>query len=221
MSLTMASLILEHRLWFHRRIHLPLWRHMANLIVNFDVVKEPTSKRFKKPDEPPWHEKGLIVQLDPDDQYGHSMLGRLAFVSGDLDAADKHYRTADSIEPYNSKLHLLWGQVLRKANRNSEAVEHFQMSVQIDPRQIEAHRGLCELYLADGKFREAAPHAKRLCELTRYESLGDLMMLAEIHVGLGESEAAASVAHHAMSNARRVNAAAADEIAKWLRERGL
>ena len=160
-------------------------------------------------------------QLDPDDQYGHSMLGRLAFVSGDLDAADKHYRTADSIEPYNSKLHLLWGQVLRKANRNSEAVEHFQMSVQIDPRQIEAHRGLCELYLADGKFREAAPHAKRLCELTRYEGLGDLMMLAEIHVGLGESEAAASVAHHAMSNARRVSAAAADEIAKWLRERGL
>ena len=160
-------------------------------------------------------------QLDPDDQYGHSMLGRLAFVSGDLDAADKHYRTADSIEPYHSKLHLLWGQVLRKANRNSEAVEHFQLSVQIDPRQIEAHRGLCELYLADGKFREAAPHAKRLCELTRYEGLGDLMMLAEIHVGLGESEAAASVAHHALSNARRVNAAAADEIAKWLREHGL
>ncbi len=160
-------------------------------------------------------------QLDPDDQYGHSMLARLAFVSGDLDAADKHYSTADSIEPYNSKLHLLWGQVLRKANRISEAMEHWNLSVQIDPRQVEAHRGLCELYLADGKFREALPHAKRLCELTRYESLGDLMMLAEIHIGLGESEAASSVGQHGLLIARRMNAAAADEIAKWLGEHGL
>ncbi len=157
------------------------------------------------------------IELDPDDQYGHSMLARLAMVSGDLESALRHYRDADAIEPYNSKLQLLWAQVLIRAGRPSEAVEHLRLSAQINPKQIEAHQALCELLSADGKLREALVHAKRSCELTSYQGLRELMMLAEIHVGLGESLSAASVAHHAMVIAKRTNPSAAEEISKWLR----
>ncbi len=161
------------------------------------------------------------IQLDPDDQYGHSMLARLALVSGDLDSAINHYRDADAIEPYNSKIHLLWAQVLIKAGRQSESVEHFRISAQIDPKQIEAHRALCDLLAADGKLAEALLHARRLCELTSYQGLRELMMLAEIHVGLGETMSAASVANHAISIAKRTNPSAADEISKWLQENSI
>ncbi len=156
------------------------------------------------------------IELDPDDQYGHSMLARLAMVSGDLESAIEHYRDADAIEPYNSKLHLLWAQVLIKAGRKSEAVEHLRLSVQIDPKQIDAHRALCNLLSADGKLAEALVHAKRLCELTSYQGLRELMMLAEIHVGLGDTVSAASVANHAIAIAKRSNPSAAEEISKWL-----
>ena len=137
-------------------------------------------------------------------------------VSGDLDSALRHYRDADAIEPYNSKIHLLWGQVLIKAGRQSESVEHFRISAQIDPKQIDAHRALCDLLAADGKLTEALLHARRLCELTSYQGLRELMMLAEIHVGLGENVSAASVANHAIAIAKRTNPVAADEISKWL-----
>ena len=45
-----------------------LRRHIASLMINFNVVKEPTSKRYKTPDELPWHETSLVDKLDPDDQ---------------------------------------------------------------------------------------------------------------------------------------------------------
>ncbi len=156
------------------------------------------------------------IELDPDDQYGHSMLARLALVSGDLESAIKHYRDADAIEPYNSKIQLFWGQVLIKAGRPKEAIEHLQLSATIDPKQVDAHQALSELLAADGKLPEALVHAKRLCELTRYQGLGELMMLAEINVGLGDTESAASVANHAMAIAKRTNPSAAAEISKWL-----
>ncbi len=156
------------------------------------------------------------IELDPDDQYGHSMLARLALVSGDLESAIKHYRDADAIEPYNSKIHLFWGQVLIKAGRPMEAIEHLRLSATIDPKQVDAHRALCDLLTADGKLVEALAHAKRLCELTSYQGLGELMMLAEVHVGLGETVSAASVANHAIAIAKRTNPSAAAEISNWL-----
>ena len=161
------------------------------------------------------------IALDPDDQYGHSMLGRLAMVSGDLETAIKNYRDADEIEPYNSKIHLFWGQVLIKAGRPLEAVEHLRLSATIDPKQVEAHRGLCELLASSGKHAEALVHGKRLCELTNYQGLRELMMLAEIHVGLGERISAVSVANHAIAIAKESNPSAADEISKWLQSNSI
>jgi tetratricopeptide (TPR) repeat protein len=161
------------------------------------------------------------IEQDPDDQYGHSMLARLAMVSGDLESAIKHYRDADQIEPYNSKIHLFWGQVLIRAGRRLEALEHLRLSATIDPKQIEAHRGLCELLATSGNHAEALTHAKRLCELTSYQGLSELMLLAEIHVALGEPMAAASVANHAIAIAKKSNPPAADEISKWLRSNSI
>lgn len=156
------------------------------------------------------------IELDANDQYGHSMLARLALVSGDLESALKHYRDADEIEPYNSKIHLFWGQVLIKAGRSLEAIEHLRLSATIDPKQVDAHRALSELLAADGKLAEALVHAKRLCELTSYQGLPELMTMAEIHFGLGDRVSAASVANHAISISKGTNAAAAAEISKWL-----
>ncbi len=144
------------------------------------------------------------------------MLARLALVSGDFESAIKHYRDADAIEPYNSKIQLFWGQVLIKAGRPTEAIEHLRLSATIDPKQVDAHRALCELLAADGKLAEALVHAKRLCELTSYQGLGELMMLAEVQVGLGETKSAASVAYHAIAIAQRTNPVAAEAIFKWL-----
>ena len=161
------------------------------------------------------------IELDPDDQYGHSMLARLALVSGDLESAIQHYRDADAIEPYNSRIHLFWGQVLIKAGRPMEAIEHLRLSATIDPKQVDAHRALSELLAADGKLPEALVHAKRLCELTNYQGLRELMTLAEINVGLGDTETAASVATHAMAIAKRINPSAAAEISKWLKSNSI
>ena len=161
------------------------------------------------------------IELDPDDQYGHSMLARLALVSGDLESAIQHYRDADAIEPYNSRIHLFWGQVLVKVGRPMEAIEHLRLSATIDPKQVDAHRALSELLAADGKLPEALVHAKRLCELTNYQGLRELMTLAEINVGLGDTETAASVATHAMAIAKRINPSAAAEISKWLKSNSI
>lgn len=161
------------------------------------------------------------IELDPDDQYGLSMLARLAFVESKFDEAAEFYRQADIVEPYNAKIQSLWGQSLLKVGRASEAIDRLRLSLQIDPRQGEVLRVLCRLLAQSGDYAEALPLAARLNELNSYRELGDLLLLAETHIGAGESSKAASVAHHAMKVASQEQPDALPTIESWLRERKL
>lgn len=161
------------------------------------------------------------VALDQEDQYGVSMLARLAFVQGRFEESVTYYEQADAIEPYNAKLHMLWANSLLKCGRESEAIDHLRASLEIDPRQQEALQALIPLLAAAGNLTDALPFAVRLNELNGYRNLDDLLLLAQIHNAARDSIQAASVAHHALKVASQVHPDAAPAIKRWLRENNL
>ncbi len=55
-----------------------------------------------------------VAELDPDDQYGLSMMGWLAFLDSDFQRAADFYRRADEIEPFSTKINQLWGASLAR-----------------------------------------------------------------------------------------------------------
>jgi tetratricopeptide (TPR) repeat protein len=157
----------------------------------------------------------LVAQYDPDDPYGYSMLGWLAYLQDKPAEAVEAYRRADEIEPFDAKINYHMGLAQAKLGCLPEAAACFRKVLAIDPN----HAGGCQA-LADALRRLAKPDqavhfARRAARLTDYQNADVLLTLAETYADAGRLADADDAAAKALDAAH----ATAPELVPLIRSR--
>jgi len=143
-----------------------------------------------------------VERYDPNDQYGESMLGWLAYLDGRWEESREHYQRADEITPFNAKINYQLAMTLTKLNRLPDAVQQFRQTLTIDPQHVEACRGLSLALRQQGQPNEAIAFAKRAVQLTHSENAEMLAELAETYFEAGHKNAASDTAAKGLALAK-------------------
>ena len=120
-------------------------------------------------------------QLDLNDPGAEVMLGWLDFLEDNSASALKHYRTAQTIEPWSARIEWMLGRCLAKTGRWEEAVTAFQRALTIDPHFADAATELRAVLRERLTPAVALPHAVAGVKATLGEDIGLLLALAEIY----------------------------------------
>jgi tetratricopeptide (TPR) repeat protein len=115
-----------------------------------------TCYAITRQDAPAVEHLQAVAKYDPDDPYGYTMLGWLAYLKGRADDAVENYRRADEIEPYTAKSNFQWGLALTRLGRLPEAIEHYRLAVTIDPKHAGGCQALSQALREQGRPAEAA-----------------------------------------------------------------
>lgn len=158
------------------------------------------------------------VELDPDSPYGDSMLGWLAYLDDDPEKSLEYYRRAEEIEPFSAKVKYHQGLALAKLSRWTEAIDHFQRALEIDPSHADSCVGLSQAYRHERQPAEDLRYALRGATLTRFENLDVLLNLAEAYTGSGRPAEALQTATRALAIAERSSPARAQQIRAQIQE---
>ncbi|MCC6510817.1 MAG: tetratricopeptide repeat protein [Pirellulaceae bacterium] len=154
-------------------------------------------------------------EMDPDEQYGLSLLAWLALNDQRFAEAAQYYAAADEREPFNSKLNYLWGLSLVRSGQLAAGIERLELALKSDPRNLDAMRELIAAYIRLPAPEPAVQWAQRAAELTEHKSLRDLMRLAECQVALGQKDKATVVVALAIDVAQQVAPTAVADIKLW------
>jgi len=161
-----------------------------------------------------------VVDLDPDDQYGLSMLGWLAYIDSDFSQAADYYQQADSIEPFSTKINYLWGASLAWIGRLSDADQRLQVSLESDPKNLDAMRERIQVKLRLGDVPAAAELAEQATRLTEHRSVRELMVLAHCQNALDRKVIAEDIVQLAMK-ATGNNPTETEKIRLWCQENAI
>ena len=161
-----------------------------------------------------------VAELDPDDQYGLSMLGWLSYLDKNFEDAAEYYRRADAIEPYSSKINFLWGSSLARIGRNEDAVERLQESIKSDPKNLDAMRELIDVKMRLNEPHAAADVAEQAARLTQHHSVRELMVLAQCHLALNNKAIAGEVVALAIQAAQH-DVAEISRIKQWCQDNAI
>src|SRR5262249_35747105 len=108
-----------------------------------------------------------VARYDPDDSYGYSMLGWLAYLDGRFDESAEFYRQACDLDPFDAKINYHWGQALLALDRLPEAADCFRRILSIDPNHPGGCQALSHVLRRQGESAEAMRYARRAARLTR------------------------------------------------------
>lgn len=145
------------------------------------------------------------ADCDPDDPYGQSMLGWLAFLDGRHAEALDHYERADAAEPYSARINYHIGLALAKLGCWPEAVERFQKTLEIDPKHAAACYELSLALRQQRRTSEALRFGLRAVELTGSKDAEVLMSVAELYADRGRYADAHRTASRALNAAPATN----------------
>jgi tetratricopeptide (TPR) repeat protein len=146
-----------------------------------------------------------VAKLDPDEPYGHAMLGWLAYLDGDNAGAAEHYRRADAREPFDVKTQYHWGLALTKLQRWPAAEERFRRGLDIDPTHAGVHQGLANALLRQDRPADAVPHALRAARLTEFRNADVLLTLIDAFAAAGRPADARFAAQGALDSVPAAN----------------
>jgi len=122
-------------------------------------------------------------------------LGDAYALKGDFADSEQHYRQALALTPSQSDLHRAFGETLLKENKPAGAESEFRRSLQIDPRNVDAVKGLAtSLYLLK-RYSEAAPLVERLVQ-SPVAAPGLFFILATCYDHLQDRERALAAYQH-------------------------
>ncbi len=161
-----------------------------------------------------------VSEHDIDDQYGLSMLAWLAMLDKDYSKATKYYEQADYLEPFNTKIHQLWGEALARGGKPIDALRHFEVSLRSDPRNLDAMRSAAKAAMLAQDRELALEYANEAVEVTGQRDLADLKLLVEIQVE-NKLHADARESVRAMLGLVGRDAGVASEIQNWAKSLGL
>jgi tetratricopeptide (TPR) repeat protein len=163
-----------------------IWKpESGQILFNFEVsspagVISTLSQRSSSVDESPetraedWYQKAVqLEQTDPDEaieayqfaialsphHFGaHLNLGRVFQSRNQLSSAETHFRYALRVDPSSATAAYHLGVALAALDLPGEAVEAFELAVQLEPGLIDAHRYLGRLYREAGIRKRAEQH---------------------------------------------------------------
>lgn len=159
-----------------------------------------------------------VLEHDPDDQYGESMLGWRDLTQGRPADALAAFERAEALEPYFAKINYHMALALTKLERWPEAIARLERLLVIDPHHVEGHFNLCQTLRINHRLAEALPHARRAVDLTREENLDMLATLAQTYAELEQFAEAEATARTMLKLATTRNPAMLSEIRSRIAE---
>jgi predicted CXXCH cytochrome family protein len=142
-----------------------------------------------------------VSRFDPDEPYGESMLGWLAYMDGRHDEALEHYLLAEEMEPRNVKVKYNQGLAHLGLNQWGDAAAAFGKVLALDPKHSGAYQGMSHALRGQGQSVEALKNALVAAELTRFENADILLSLADAYADAGKLAEAKETASRALAAA--------------------
>jgi tetratricopeptide (TPR) repeat protein len=128
---------------------------------------------------------------------GHFWLGRALVAKGEMPAALTQLHKACDAEPRNALFRLHLGAAEEKAAQLAEAVESYQRSAELDPKQPDPLERLAGLYVNAGRYDLAAPVLEKAVQIAPRLSRLKLA-LADCRQRTGKGEAAVKLYREVM-----------------------
>jgi len=101
------------------------------------------------------------LEADPVAAQAHVNLISLYGRRGQMDAAQRHYEAALTLQADRAGAHYNWGVLLARERRVDEAAEVFRRALNVSPFHPQAHNNLATLLAAEGKLADAATHYRQ------------------------------------------------------------
>jgi tetratricopeptide (TPR) repeat protein len=129
------------------------------------------------------------IDLRPFFAEAHVGLGDAKAAKGDVDGAIAAYQKALVHNPMNPRVHMSLGKIYyTEKNLYYESVGAYKRAIDLDPRFIEAHMGLGEVYEDKGLYKEAIGQYRKVVELDEKHT-GALYNLALVYEKVDPREA--------------------------------
>jgi CheY-like chemotaxis protein len=112
----------------------------------------------------------MLRELSPDDKNDHEAVlsdALARYQNGDVEGAITRLRAALSSDPASPKLHFMLANMLQRASRWAEAVDHYEAVVELQPAYFPALTRLAYLYFRQGLHARAVETWRRalpVCE---------------------------------------------------------
>jgi superkiller protein 3 len=120
----------------------------------------------------------LLLTACSSEEARHKAAGNVLFKKGDLDGAEKEYRSALAANPKDANSHTLLGNVLFEKNDYPRAEAEYQSALTADGKARAALQGLAMVQLRQGQPALAGKTYERMLALEPHD--------AEAHVALGK-----------------------------------
>jgi tetratricopeptide (TPR) repeat protein len=98
------------------------------------------------------------LETDPAAAQAHVNLISLYGRKGQMDAAQRHYEAALTLQGDRAGAHYNWGVLLARAQRPDDAVAAFRRALDVSPFHPQAHNNLATLLAGEGHLDDAASH---------------------------------------------------------------
>jgi tetratricopeptide (TPR) repeat protein len=123
----------------------------------------------------------MVAQLDPNDSYGFSMLGWIAYLEGKFDESLAFHQQAEELEPVEAKIKYQKALTLIRMGRSGEAIDSLKQALEIEPLHNDALPLLIQGLVQHGRPVEAVPYAERLARATILQNVRFVLLLAEVY----------------------------------------
>jgi tetratricopeptide (TPR) repeat protein len=138
---------------------------------------------------------GDAVKKYPYNVHARKNLGNEYSKVGDLEKAEREFLFAirrGGTDKRLAKLHNGLGIIYGMRKAYESAIEHFTLSVELDPRAMEPHHNLGIAYVVQGRPEKALEYLQKAVELAPYEE-GPYRDLAQAYLILGKTDKASGV----------------------------
>jgi tetratricopeptide (TPR) repeat protein len=95
------------------------------------------------------------VAKRPANARAHGNLGKALLITGELELAKEHLRTAIAMKPHYAKAHSNLGVALSLEGKVPEALEQFSLALRDAPNDVEIHQNYGDTLVKAGRFAEA------------------------------------------------------------------
>jgi tetratricopeptide (TPR) repeat protein len=106
------------------------------------------------------------LQIDPNDEQAHQLLGEAALALGDLPNAVEHFQQATRLAPQQADLWLKLAQAHKLASQEAQALDVLRAASLAVPEEASVHLALGQAYLEQNAPTQALPSLRKAASLS-------------------------------------------------------